>query len=587
MTFTATVTITSPGGGLLGGTVQFKDGATNLGSPVALVGNQAALSTSALTAGSHTITAVYAGDSNFLGSTSPDLNQVVNTGSATHFTVSGHPSPSAANTAQSFVVIARDASNNVATGYTGTVHITSSDGLAVLPSNYTFTVGDGGVRIFSATLKTAGTQSITATDTATGSINGSQSGIVVTLPPTTTTVTGVNLGTATVVGQAYTVSVSVTSTSGTPTGSVSVSDSVATCPVTLSGGTGSCTLTSTTPGTKTITATYAATASYAGSAGTASHTVNKASTTTSVTSSVNPSLSAQSVTFTATIAVTAPGAGTRTGTVQFKDGASNLGSPVTVAGNQASFSTSALSVGGHSITAVYSGDTNFNGSTSGVLTQVVNGLTVTGITPNTIGRGAVNWPVTVTGTGFAVGATLTITSGSGITLSSVVRVNSTTITANLSVTTAASVTARNITVTNPGPSSATCTNCLTINLRPTVEYAWPGSRGRGAVNETISVVGLDFQAGTWTSSSVSFSGTGITVNSVSRLNSTELIVNLSISAAAELTNRDITVVNPNGGQHTNQQEFQVNLAPASARSARAHAARARRASRSSSPDPTS
>ena len=60
------------------------------------------------------------------------------------------------------------------TGYTGTVHFTSSDGPAVLPANYTFTGGDAGTHVFSVTLKTAGTQSITATDTVTGSITGTR-----------------------------------------------------------------------------------------------------------------------------------------------------------------------------------------------------------------------------------------------------------------------------------------------------------------------------------------------------------------------------------------------------------------------------
>src|SRR5262249_14666319 len=67
----------------------------------------------------------------------------------------------------------------VATGYTGTVHFTSSDPHATLPANYTFTSSDSGTRNFSATLKTVGTRSITATDTVTSSIKGSQSGITV------------------------------------------------------------------------------------------------------------------------------------------------------------------------------------------------------------------------------------------------------------------------------------------------------------------------------------------------------------------------------------------------------------------------
>src|SRR5205823_5902101 len=61
-----------------------------------------------------------------------------------------------------FSVTAKDAYNNVTPAYRGTVHFTSSDGNAVLPANYTFTSGDAGIHTGnSATLKTAGLQSIT------------------------------------------------------------------------------------------------------------------------------------------------------------------------------------------------------------------------------------------------------------------------------------------------------------------------------------------------------------------------------------------------------------------------------------------
>src|SRR5262249_17447022 len=55
------------------------------------------------------------------------------------------------------------------------VHFTSGDAQAVLPGNYTFTAADAGTHAFSATLKTAGTQSLTATDTANAALTGSQS----------------------------------------------------------------------------------------------------------------------------------------------------------------------------------------------------------------------------------------------------------------------------------------------------------------------------------------------------------------------------------------------------------------------------
>ncbi len=97
---------------------------------------------------------------------------------------------------------------------------------------------------------------------------------------------------------------------------------------------------------------------------------SQASTTTTVSSSANPSVFGQTVTFTATVSSTT--SGTPTGTVQFKDGSTNLGKGVPLVNGQAQLLISSLSVGSHSITAVYSGDTNFTTSTSAALTQVVN-----------------------------------------------------------------------------------------------------------------------------------------------------------------------------------------------------------------------
>ena len=85
--------------------------------------------------------------------------------------VSGFPATTA-GTAQTFTVKARDAYGNVVTGYTGTVAFSSSDVRAGLPSSYTFTAADAGVHTFTATLKTAGTQSLTVKDTANATITG-------------------------------------------------------------------------------------------------------------------------------------------------------------------------------------------------------------------------------------------------------------------------------------------------------------------------------------------------------------------------------------------------------------------------------
>jgi Bacterial Ig-like domain (group 3)/Bacterial Ig-like domain (group 1) len=89
--------------------------------------------------------------------------------------------------------------------------------------------------------------------------------------------------------------------------------------------------------------------------------------TTSVTSNHNASVAGQSVTFTAIVTTSA---GTPTGTVTFKDGSATLASGVALSGGVATFSTSSLSIGTHTITAVYSGDSNLNGTGAGSSTAI-------------------------------------------------------------------------------------------------------------------------------------------------------------------------------------------------------------------------
>src|SRR5271156_4066946 len=90
---------------------------------------------------------------------------------ATQFSVSG-PGSSGAGFAFTFTVTARDAENNVAKGYAGTLHFTSSDPAAVLPHDSTLMNGTGS---FSATLTNSGFQTLTATDTVSASLMGSLS----------------------------------------------------------------------------------------------------------------------------------------------------------------------------------------------------------------------------------------------------------------------------------------------------------------------------------------------------------------------------------------------------------------------------
>ena len=112
---------------------------------------------------------------------------------------------------------------------------------------------------------------------------------------------------------------------------------------------------------------------------TATINVDKATPTTAVSSSSPSTTYGQSVTFTATVAA---GAGTLTGTVDFLDNGTTIGTGSLDNTGQANFATSTLTAGSYpTITAVYGGDTNFTGSTSPAISQQVNqAATTTAVT---------------------------------------------------------------------------------------------------------------------------------------------------------------------------------------------------------------
>ena len=125
------------------------------------------------TAGPQTITATDA--------TTPSINGTSNTvtvvaAAAVNFSVVATPSSVTAGNNVSVTVTARDAFNNTATSYTGTVEFTSTDPQAAPLLDSTLSAGSG---IFIVTLKTAGPQTITATDATTPSINGTSNTVTV------------------------------------------------------------------------------------------------------------------------------------------------------------------------------------------------------------------------------------------------------------------------------------------------------------------------------------------------------------------------------------------------------------------------
>ena len=130
------------------------------------------------TVGTQSVTATDTVTASIKGS---QTNIVVTPAALSKFVVSGLTSPRTHGVAGSIRVTATDAYGNRIVGYLGTIHLTSTDSAAKLPANYTFLVADAGTHVFSGnvTLKTIGTWSVTATDTLTATLKGSQTGIVV------------------------------------------------------------------------------------------------------------------------------------------------------------------------------------------------------------------------------------------------------------------------------------------------------------------------------------------------------------------------------------------------------------------------
>jgi hypothetical protein len=391
ITYTATISITSPGGVTaagLTGTVHFTDNGSDI-SPACTtssVSAQVATCTVVHTGiGVETINAFYSGDGNYLASdtTGSPLIQTINQDTTiTTVTSSVNPSVVGQDVTYTAAVAAAVPGSGTPTG-----DVTFVDGSTPI-SGCSSVVLDGTAHATcdAGAYAAAGTHSITADYFGDVNFVSSNSATFTQTVSQASSSTAVSSSTnPSVFGQGVTFTATVTAQSpgaGTPTGSVQfVVDTIDLgAPVALN-GTGVATsvaISALSVGTgHTVQAVYAGDTNFVGSTGTlgGGQTVNKASSSTALTSSVNPSVFSQSTTLTATVAAVAPGAGTPSGTVTFKDGTvavTGCLNPATLDGSGiATCATTALSAGTQSITAVYSGDGNFTTSTSNTVTQTV------------------------------------------------------------------------------------------------------------------------------------------------------------------------------------------------------------------------
>ncbi|MFQ5459526.1 MAG: Ig-like domain repeat protein, partial [Anaerolineae bacterium] len=400
VTFDAHVAILSPGSGIPTGDVVFKDNGTPVLTATLDGAGNASYTTAALTVGPHTMTADYQGTADIETSTVDLAQQVNKAATTTALAPPDGTSFSVGSTATFVATITVDAPGGGTVG--GTVAFQRA-GLDI--------AGCGAVPVAAGTASCATSSLPVGTHPVRAVYSGSASHATSQSPTQFYEVLGAASATAltssanpSVFGQPVTFDATVTGGVGTPTGEVIFkADGINIGTAPLVAGVASFTTASLAVGTHAMTALYTGDATYSQSLSPAlSQVVSQATTATALTSSVNPSVFGQQVTFSASVTVVAPGAGTPTGTVTFKEGVTTLGVGFVGAGGTAEFSTASLAVGSHPVTATYDGDASFAASTSGPVSQVVDPASTTTTVTGTPNPSFIGDPVTFVATVVAV-----------------------------------------------------------------------------------------------------------------------------------------------------------------------------------------
>ncbi len=328
----------------------------------------ATFSTSTLPVGIDSITAEYGGDGSFLPS-SVTISQQVEQG-ASSITLTSSQDPSVLGQSVTFTVNVAAAS---ATAGTPTGTVSFYDGTTLLDTETLD--GNGDVSFSTGTLP-LGSDSITADYSGDSTFLPSSASLTQQVDQDASTLTLTASANPAVWGQNVTFTATVSPVSpatGMPSGTVTFYDGDTLLgTVTLDGNGEASFSSSTLPlGSDSITAQYSGDSDFLVSNTTLSEQVDQASSITTLTSSANPAVWGQDVTFTAIVSAAAPGAGTPTGVVNFYDGGTLLDTETLDGTGQASFTTSTLGEGTHDITAAYEGDTDFTPSVSSILTQTI------------------------------------------------------------------------------------------------------------------------------------------------------------------------------------------------------------------------
>jgi hypothetical protein len=361
VTLTAAVMSNNPGGPTMTGTVSFKDGAVSLGSGPLNAMGVAIVQLSSLSFGTHNLTAVYSGDTNYAESTSTVFTQKIVEPATIVLVPSANPIIGGSNV--SFTAQLTGTATLTPTGI-----VTFFDGATPIGTGPI----SAGVASLSTNALSVGSHPITTSYAGDPNFSAATSTVLVEVVQNANSQIIVNTSAnPSIYGTPLTLTAAIATNGAVATGPVTFTD--AGTPIGTarpnSGGVASLMLSTLAPGPHTIVASYAGDGLTSASVSASFPLSVKELTSTAVVSSVNPALTLSAITLTAS--VTNSGVGVATGSVVFTDGATQLGTITLNAAGQAAITVPSLAVGNHPIVATYSGDVDNFPSGSASLAQGV------------------------------------------------------------------------------------------------------------------------------------------------------------------------------------------------------------------------
>ncbi|MCD2155104.1 Ig-like domain-containing protein [Rhodococcus cerastii] len=380
-----------------GGTVQFKDGGTDIGGPIAVTAGGATLDHTFTTTGSHSITVVYSGTAGFGGSTAQA--QTIEISSSALSTTTTLQVPAAAITGSAVDLTATVAPNNAV----GTVQF-KSNGTAI----GTPVAVSAGVATLSHSFDAAGAQSVTADFTAgAGFVSSSASAQTVTVsdpaPVDVETTTSLSVPATAITDSAVDLTATVAPNNAVGTVQFKSNGTAIGTPVTVSGGTATLSHAFDAAGTQSVTADFTAGAGFVSSSASAQTVTVSDPAPVDVETTTSLSVPATAITGAAVDLTANVAPNNAVGTVQFKSNGAAIGSPVTVSGGAATLSHIFDAAGAQSITADFTAGAGFVSSSASAQTVTVSDPAPIDVETTT----SLSVPATAT-TGAAVDLTATV-----------------------------------------------------------------------------------------------------------------------------------------------------------------------------------